>query len=72
MPCFLYDIYLDEAYRGQGYGTQTLALLEANMVEKNIDRIGLQVFAHNPRAHALYRKLGYQRTSMIMFKPLRA
>jgi ribosomal protein S18 acetylase RimI-like enzyme len=66
--CFIYDIFLYETYRGQGFGKTTLKLLEAKMVEKKIESISLHVFAHNTAARELYSKLGYQFTGFNMQK----
>ncbi len=66
--CYIYDIYLHEAFRGQGLGRQTLELIEAKMNEINIQRIGLNVFADNAVARDLYSKMGYQVTSLNMQK----
>jgi len=66
--CFIYDIYLEATYRGRGYGTQTLQLLETKMREQNIAYIGLHVFAHNTAARELYSKLGYQVAGVNMQK----
>jgi ribosomal protein S18 acetylase RimI-like enzyme len=66
--CFILDIYLLEAFRGRGYGRKTLELLETKMFEKNIQRIGLHVFAHNTHARELYTKMGYEITGHNMQK----
>ena len=66
--CFIFDIYLLEAFRGRGYGRKTLELLEIKMLEKNIQRIGLHVFAHNTHARELYSKMGYEVTGYNMQK----
>jgi len=68
--CFIYDIYLHEAFRGKGWGRKTLELVEARMVERKIQKISLHVFADNTIAHELYGKLGYQVTGLNMQKML--
>lgn len=65
---FISYIYLHEPFRGQGFGRQTLELLENKMRERNIARIGLHVFASNTVALDLYRKVGYKLTSYNMQK----
>lgn len=69
--CFILDIYLLEAFRGRGYARKTLELLEMKMLEKNIQRIGLHVFAHNTHARELYAKMGYELTGHNMQKWLK-
>jgi ribosomal protein S18 acetylase RimI-like enzyme len=66
--CYIYDIYLHEAFRGKGFGRQTLELIEMRMNEINIQRIGLNVFADNTAARDLYSKMGYQIISLNMQK----
>jgi ribosomal protein S18 acetylase RimI-like enzyme len=66
--CFILDIYLDEAFRGQGWGKKTLELLEIQMTEQNIQKISLHVFGDNTAARGLYTKLGYQVTGLNMQK----
>jgi ribosomal protein S18 acetylase RimI-like enzyme len=66
--CFIADIYLHEKYRGQGWGTKTLELLETAMQERGITRIGLHVFANNAIAQGLYKKMGYHLTGLNMQK----
>ena len=66
--CFIYDIYLHEAFRGQGWGRKTLEMLERQMAERNIQRIGLSVFGQNKIARELYLKLGYEVMGLNMQK----
>lgn len=70
--CFIYDIYLLEAFRSQGWGRKTLELLEGQLAERKIQRIGLSVFAQNKIARDLYLKLGYEVTGLNMQKWLAA
>ena len=65
---FIADIYLHEKYRGLGWGTKTLELLETEMKARGITRIGLNVFANNTIAQRLYEKMGNRMSSMIMNK----
>jgi RimJ/RimL family protein N-acetyltransferase len=46
--------------RDRGLGTEATALLVAHAFESlNLERVELSVFDHNPRAHAVYTKLGF-------------
>ncbi|KGP79428.1 MULTISPECIES: GNAT family N-acetyltransferase [unclassified Paenibacillus] len=68
---FLLDIVVEEAYRGKGYGTETMEALEREALSLGVDRIGLHVFGHNVRASSLYRKMGYEVTDLTMYKEIK-
>ncbi|MDK8190126.1 GNAT family N-acetyltransferase [Paenibacillus sp. UMB7766-LJ446] len=68
---FLLDIVVEEAYRGKGYGTETMEALEIETLSLGVDRIGLHVFGHNVRASSLYRKMGYEVTDLTMYKEIK-
>lgn len=67
---FVFWIGIDEPHRGRGYGSRTLGAIEEEARRQGIDRIGLNVFAHNPRAHALYLRLGFAPVATLMGKTL--
>jgi RimJ/RimL family protein N-acetyltransferase len=67
---FVYDIEIEEALRGKGYGTQALMALEEQVKTLGIDTIRLNVFGYNHAARALYAKLGYEITNINMAKKL--
>lgn len=47
----------------QGYGTEATRLVVAQGFEDlGLDEVQLEVFRHNPRAIAAYKKVGFQRT----------
>ena len=54
------DLFVLEAYRSRSVGTQILRAAEHLVREHGFDRIGLSVDVRNPRARALYERLGYQ------------
>jgi len=66
--CFIFDISLHAEFRHQGWGRKVLELLEANLKQQGILRIGMHVFANNNIAQELYRKMGYELTGMSMQK----
>ncbi|MBR2563100.1 MAG: GNAT family N-acetyltransferase [Paenibacillus sp.] len=68
---FLLDIVVEEAFRGKGYGTETMEALEQCARSLGVDRIGLHVFGHNVRASSLYRKMGYEVTDLTMYKEIK-
>lgn len=69
---FIFDLYIDEAFRRKGYARQAMLQLEAKAREFGLKKLGLHVFAHNQGARALYENLGYQVSSLNMIKELPA
>jgi ribosomal protein S18 acetylase RimI-like enzyme len=67
---FLYDIAIDEAHRGRGFGREAMELLEAEVRERGLDQLQLNVFGGNEQARGLYRSLGFQELSVQMGKEL--
>jgi len=67
---WVWDIVIDEAFRGQGVGRQTMLLAETEARARGAIELGLNVFAHNEVAAGLYRSLGYEVMAMQMRKPL--
>jgi len=67
---FLYDILINAAYRGKGYGRETMQLLECKLKSVGISHLGLHVFAHNQVAINLYKNQGYYMASYNMQKDL--
>ena len=65
---FIYDIEMDESFRGKGYGKQTMLAIEEKARELGLMSIGLHVFAHNAVAKGLYEKIGYEVRSQNMVK----
>ncbi|MCX2182403.1 GNAT family N-acetyltransferase [Streptomyces sp. SKN60] len=68
---FVYDIEVDEAHRGRGYGRALMLLAERVAREAGETRIGLHVFAGNTPAIRLYESLGYRTTHVNSAKELR-
>lgn len=67
---YVYDIVIDEPWRGQGYGRATMLAAEAFARELGKSEIGLNVFGSNHAARQLYESLGYAVTAVQMAKPL--
>ena len=67
---FIYEIVLDEAQRGKGYGKQAMLALEKFAKGMGLESIGLHVFTHNTAAVRLYESLGYEVTNQNMTKKL--
>jgi RimJ/RimL family protein N-acetyltransferase len=55
-----FRIDLIEAYRGRGIGPEAIELMLAHLFEEvGLHRVGLEVYAFNPRAQRSYEKVGF-------------
>jgi ribosomal protein S18 acetylase RimI-like enzyme len=57
---FLDEIYIQEAYRGQGIGTKALTFVEGTCRELGVQALHLEVEQENIKAQEFYRKMGYE------------
>jgi len=57
---YVFDIFIDEARRGEGLGTAALRGVEQLAREHGLAGVALSVFAHNEGAIRLYERLGYE------------
>ncbi len=57
---WVYDVEVDADVRGQGHGRAVMLLAESEVRRPGFTRIGLNVFARNVAALALYTSLGYR------------
>ncbi len=55
----------EKSARNKGIGKQALAFLEFKCQEFELTRIELGVFSFNARAHALYKRKGYQEIATL-------
>lgn len=67
---FIYDVEVDPAMRGRGYGRSIMLAAEAYAQERGVRRMALNVFGGNRAARSLYDRLGYMVTSTAMHKDL--
>jgi ribosomal protein S18 acetylase RimI-like enzyme len=67
---FVFDITILPQARRLGHGQRAFELLEPLARDLGLISIGLNVFANNPAALALYRRLGYEVTNIAMSKRL--
>lgn len=67
---YLWDIKIDPAQWGKGYGEAALRQLEAETRRLGLKEIRLNVFGHNQPARALYEKVGYRPESLILTKSI--
>ncbi len=65
---FIYDIVIDPAQRGRGYGRDAMQALEPLARSLGYDTIRLHVFGHNTVARHLYERMGYAETDVMMMK----
>ena len=62
---WVYNIQVDEAYRGRGYGRQAMLLAEHEARARGMTSIGLNVHGQNKVAISLYDSLGYAVTAQL-------
>ena len=67
---WIYDIIVHQKFRCRGYASRILDLVEDKARQLGVERVELHVFGHNQGARALYEKLGYTPTSIVMAKPV--
>jgi ribosomal protein S18 acetylase RimI-like enzyme len=67
---WVWDVKVEEEFRGQGYGRQAMLLAETLAREEGALTLGLNVFGHNQVARRLYSSLGYHETAVQMRKTL--
>lgn len=65
------DVYVLPAARGRGAGVALLRAAERHLAHEGCVHVGLNVFAPNDRAHALYRSLGYHDLGIWMIRNVR-
>jgi ribosomal protein S18 acetylase RimI-like enzyme len=67
---FIYDLWVDEPHRRRGYASAALSAVADDVRRLGCERLGLNVFATNPAAAALYRKCGFAAVTQYMNKRL--
>jgi ribosomal protein S18 acetylase RimI-like enzyme len=66
----VYDIDVDEPYRGRGYGKAAMVFAEEQARRRGLTRIALHVGARNDVARNLYRSLGFTEHEVAMSKAI--
>lgn len=56
---YVFCVAVSEEVRGQGIGSHLFARLEERAIQNGATKISLQVINTNPRAKALYQRLGF-------------
>ncbi|WP_344166576.1 GNAT family N-acetyltransferase [Pilimelia columellifera] len=67
---FIYNIEIDEPYRGAGFGRALLAAVEDAARSHGVGRVELNVFGTNSRAIQLYETSGYRVVAQQMRRSL--
>jgi len=67
---FVYEIEVEEAFRGRGLGRAAMLLAEEEARARGFTRLELNVFGGNDVARGLYRSLGYVESAVQMAKDL--
>lgn len=57
---FIDEFFLRESYRGRGWGRQAVKFVEQFAGSHAVRAIHLEVVQSNSKAHAIYRRLGFQ------------
>jgi ribosomal protein S18 acetylase RimI-like enzyme len=70
LMAWVYNIEVDPAFRGRGYGRAAMILAEDEARARGMTSLGLNVHGHNTVARSLYDSLGYDVTALQMRKPL--
>jgi ribosomal protein S18 acetylase RimI-like enzyme len=58
-PCWIYDLYVEPAFRNRGVGRKLIGEVERRFRAKGRDFVNLLALSGNDRAVALYRSSGY-------------
>lgn len=67
---YVYQIQVWDEFRRRGHARAALLEVEVMARAQGLSSVGLHVFAHNPKAQALYASLGYELQSLNMLKRL--
>jgi ribosomal protein S18 acetylase RimI-like enzyme len=68
---YIYDLFIDPAYRGQGIGKALMHAAEAASRHRGDKTLTLAVATWNHPAHTLYESLGYTPERLTMSKVLK-
>jgi GNAT superfamily N-acetyltransferase len=66
----IFDIYVDELYRGKGYGNDVMNKIISEAKELGANKAYLQVVVGNNVAENLYRKLGFEEIYKYWYRKL--
>ncbi len=64
------DVYVSDAYRGQGVGEKLMRAMEAYLKTLDCDTIWINIVSYNTNAHSFYKKMGYHDREISLMKKL--
>ncbi|WP_211315634.1 GNAT family N-acetyltransferase [Rathayibacter caricis] len=67
---WIWDVEVDEPFRGHGFGRAAMLLAEEHALARGYRALALNVFGFNTTARGLYESLGYETTAVQMRKEL--
>lgn len=67
---WIYNVSVVAEHQGKGLGRRLMEHAERLAREQGFQVLGLLVSCHNERARALYDKMGFRPTNVVMRKPL--
>jgi ribosomal protein S18 acetylase RimI-like enzyme len=67
---FVFDLWVEPAERGNGFGRAGMSLVEAEARRRGAPAVELNVWGGNTVARSLYRSLGYAERSVFMSRDL--
>jgi len=67
---FIFDVFIEERFRGKGYRKALMLLLEEKAHELELKSLDLHVFGSNHVARRLYETIGYEIKHVMMSKTL--
>lgn len=70
-PAWVFDVRVDEEWRGRGHGRTLMLAAERECLAAGVGTLGLNVLTDNTAALRLYESLDYAPTDQHFFKPLR-
>lgn len=66
LDLYVYWIGIDEAFRRRGFAAETFRALDGEARRAGASRLVLHVFGDNVGARALYEKIGFRATNVLM------
>ncbi len=60
LRAYLYSFRVKPPFQGAGLGTRMMGVVERDLIERGYKTVTLNVAKDNPRARALYERLGYR------------
>ena len=65
---FVYDLFIEERFRGRGLGRKALELIEEDARAAGLSGVDLNVWGGNDVARRLYRSAGFDERAVFMSK----